>query len=299
MSIGQKLQEMTSGCRLEIKTYSGNRKFTAAQQAKLCELFGADAGSVSAGRQVVGRSIPEVKALSRVLREMRAYWSAFTVKYENGVRLIRIDKVEAMQSYFEMQCAELEEAKEDLYQAWDKVKEDAAKRLADLYVEEDYSFDVRQSVAMFLTFPAIEPDARIESLAPDLFEAERKRIAAKFQEAAVAAEMGLRQELDSMLKALVEKLNDAESEDGKRKVVQQRAVDNLVEFAERFKAISVSNDEELNALVDNLKQLAGGADVKSWKKNAAGKAEFAKSLESVKDSLEKMITDQDSRALEW
>ena len=65
MSIGQKLQEMTSGCRLEIKTYSGNRKFTAAQQAKLCELFGADAGSVSAGRQVVGRSIPEVKATVR------------------------------------------------------------------------------------------------------------------------------------------------------------------------------------------------------------------------------------------
>lgn len=299
MGIGQKLQEITSGCRLEIKTYSGSRKFTAQQQQKLCELFGADAGSVSAGRQVVGRRIPEVKRLSAILRETRAYWSAFTVKYENGVRLIRIDKIASMQKFFESQCEELEEAKQELYDAWDKVKEDAAVRLADLYVAEDYTFDVRQCVNMFLTFPAIEPDSRIESLAPDLFEAERKRIAAKFQEAAVAAEIGLRQELDGMLKALVEKLSDGAAEDGKRKVIQQRAVDNLVEFAERFKAISVGGDEELTKLVDKIRAVAGGCDIKEWKKNAESKIDFANSIAEAQGVLSKLIVDQDVRALEW
>lgn len=297
VDLGQRLQDETTGCKLEVTAFSSRKKMTDTQRKRMAEFFNADIRSVSGGREILNKKLPEVRLVYGIIREARGLWANFTVKYEDGVRLIRSDRIEWMNQKIGELQEELRVAKQALFDAWEVVKQDAQNRLADLYVAGDYAFDVRQVLWINVSYPAIGPDPKLQQLSKELFEAELAKFRVRFEEAARDAEQALQVEFAAMISGIAERLEEGESEDGKKRVLQQRAVDNVVEFANRFRALSVGGSG-MDALVEQAEQLALGLDTKAMKKDAASRATIRESFGALKAAIEKQITVAAERTFE-
>jgi hypothetical protein len=215
------------------------------------------------------------------------------------MRLIKIDRIEWMNQQIATLQADLQKAKEALYEVWDQVKQDARNRLAKLYVEGDYNFDVRQAIWLTISYPSVQPDPKLAKLGKELFDREMQKFAIKFDEAAQAAEQALREEFAGMIAAVAERLESGESEDGKKRVLQQRAVDNIVEFANRFRAISVGDNAELDALVHQAEQLAVGLDAKAMKKDDEQRANMREAFAKLQSAVSAHVVKQAERSIEF
>jgi len=286
--LGSKLKDVTTGCKLEVRSFSCNRKMTPEQRQRMAETFSADVGSVTGGREVINRRLPVVKPLFAAMSKAKSIWRSHTIAYEDGVRLIRTDRIAWMNELISECQQEAIKAAEDIRDAWDIVRNDAKERLQDLYSPADYDFDVRDAFGMFISYPAIEPDSRLKEIAPELYEAERQKIAASFAEAAIVAEEGLRIEFQALLTGLVSKLAEQEQTDGKKHYIKQQGIDALVDFAERFKSMSIGSSAELDAMVQQAKELAGGTTIKGLK-DPANKEQFVASLQDVATKMGDLI----------
>lgn len=298
VDMGQRLQEMTTGCKLEVTAFSSRKKMTDGQRARMAEFFNADIRSVSGGREILNKKLPEVRNVYGIIREARGLWSNFTVKYEDGVRLIRSDRIEWMNGKIGELQEELRQAKQALFDAWEVVKQDAQNRLADLYVAGDYAFDVRQVLWINVSYPAIGPDPKLQQLSKELFESELAKFRVRFEEAAQDAEQALQKEFAEMIQGIAERLEEGENEDGKKRVLQQRAVDNVVEFANRFRSLSIGSSG-MESLVEQAEQLALGLDTKAIKKDAASRATIRESFGALRTAIEKQITTAAERTFEF
>lgn len=298
-SLGTQLAEQMSGCKLEVTSFSAGKKFTDGQRARMAEFFDSEVKSVSGTRQILNKKLPQVKAVYGIIRSARALWQGYTVKYEEGTRLIKADKIVWMNEQIASFQESLQAAKDELWANWDLVKTDAKARLADLYVESDYNFDVRQTIWINISYPSVQPDVKLEKLGKDIWAKEMAKFAIKFDEAAHAAEAALRQEFADMIAGVAERLEGGESEDGKKRVLQQRAVDNIVEFADRFRALSIGDNAELDALVAQAEQLAVGLDTKAMKADSGQHTAMREAFARLKTSIDAHVVTAAERAIEF
>lgn len=295
--LGDKLKKTTSGCKLESRSIMCSRKMTDAQRVKMAQTFNAEANSVSGSRDFLSRKIGTVKNLFRELSAARGIWKINTVKFEDGIRLIRCDRIEWMNQQIALHQERIKAAAEEVYAEWDEIKQDAKKRLDELFVEDDYDFDIRDAFGVTISYPAIEPDNRLKTIAPELYEQERRKIVAQFEQAAIAAEQALKEEFAGMVQGLLEKLQDKQGEEGKKHIIKQAGIDSLVSFAERFKSLSIGNDAELSSLVESAKQLAGNVTVKALKKEDA-RDDFKQKLTEVSEALQAYVAIAPNRKFE-
>jgi hypothetical protein len=266
----------------------------------MADFFDSDVKSVSGGREILNKKIPQVKAVYAIIRSARAMWQGFTVKYEDGTRLIKAEKIEWMNAQIAGFQAMLQTAKDDLWEAWDAVKEDARHRLADLYVESDYvEIDPRMMIWINISYPSVQPDAKLEKLGKELWDKEMAKFALKFDEAARAAEAALQAEFAEMIAGVTDRLAGGESEDGKKRVLQQRAVDNIVEFADRFRSLSIGNNAELDALVAQAESLAVGLDTKALKKDSGQQSAMREAFAKLRTEVEACVVKAAEREIEF
>jgi hypothetical protein len=297
--LGKKLAEQMSGCRLEVTSFCSRKKFTDTQRMRVAEFFDSDIKSISGGREILNKKIPEVKRVYGIIRAARAHWQAYTVKYEDGTRLIKADRIEWMNERVAQYQEELAAAKDALWVKWEEVKADAKTRLAQLYVEGDYNFDIRQTIWITISYPSVQPDPKLEKLSKELWDKEIKKFAVKFEEAAQTAQTAVLSEFADMINAVTERLDAGENQDGKKRVLQQRAVDNIVEFANRFRAVSIGSDSELDALVAQAEQLAVGLDTKEMKKDAKQQADMRAAFANLQNSIASHIVKVAEREIEF
>lgn len=296
--LGKRLAEAATGCKLEVLSCAVRRKITTTQRERIANLFDADVKSVDGGRVVLNRKIPEVAEVFRITRAAKALWNSYTIKYEDGVRLIRTDRIQWLSERVQEFQADLHEAKEKLWEAWDDVVLEARERLGSLFVSSDYGFDPRSVIWLVLSFPSVDPDRRLLDVAPEIYEQERQKIAAKLQEAAEVAEQGLREQLSDLVGSLAERLAEGESQDGKKRYVRQAAIDEIVEFANRFKALSVSSSDEVDAIVERARKLAENTSIAAVRKDALVRSEVVQSLAEIRDSLGKFVAVKKDREFE-
>jgi hypothetical protein len=253
---------------------------------------------VDGGRVVLNRKLEPVANVFSIVRAARTLWQAYTIKYEDGIRLVRTDRIQWLVDQIGLLRGQLEVAKAELYDAWDDVKLEARERLGDLYVASDYAFDPRDAVWILLTFPSVDPDRRLLQVAPEIFESEKKRIEAKLQEAATIAEAGLQEQLAELVGSLAERLSEGEREDGKKRYVRQAAIDEIVEFSNRFRAVSVGSNAELDAIVERARALAGDTNMEAVRKDAGARATVAGAFAAMRADLDKFVAVKKERNFE-
>lgn len=294
--LGERLKATFTGCRLQVRAIGANRSMTPEQKEKVAQLFAADNESIGGSRRVVNTQHPLLMAVTAPIRAAKKTWQTYTVEYDSkGTRLIRTDRITWMNNTILGYQVACNAAVKSLADNWQLIKDDAKSRLGELYIEEDYDFDPSMSIGIAISYPAIEPDTRLKTIAPEIYEQELGKIKQKFAEAAEQAETMLAMQFSEMVDSLLGKLTAGPGE--KPKVIQSRTVEQLAEFATRFKELSVGNNDQLAGLVDRVSALAGGVDLKKLRKPGELRDEFRSKLQEAQEQLLSLAVAKPSRVL--
>jgi hypothetical protein len=190
---------------------------------------------------------------------------------------------------------ELAAAVANLDQHFEHLKNAARDRLGSLYNPADYPPTLLGLFAVDFDWPSVEPPEYLLRLNPHLFEQERQRIAARFDEAVQLAEEAFTAEFSKLVAHLTERLTaDA---DGERKIFRDTAITNLTQFFERFKNLNVRSNADLDRLVETARQVVSGADPHIVRNSASLRQQITTQLSTVQAALDGMLVDQPRRRI--
>ncbi len=279
-------------------TWMGTRKaLSAGQRSQAAEAFGAEGQYLSAGKKLIDTSHAAFRSVTAIRGKVDAYWKGTSLPFpEPGVRLIRHDAVEAFAAQLADLRVELDDAVANLDRHYGELKAAARDRLGSLYDRDDYPETLVGLFGVEWGFPSVEPPEYLVQLAPGLYEAERARVAARFEEAVELAERAFTEEFAALVSHLTDRISGA-GEDGQPKVFRDSAVANLGAFFERFRTLGVRSNDQLDALVSEAQRAVRGVSARDLREGDGLRREVASQLALVRTSLDAMLVDRPRRRI--
>jgi hypothetical protein len=279
-------------------TWLGTRKsLTPEQRAQAAQPFEAEGQYLSAGKKLLDTSHSAFKSVTAIRGKIASAWKSMSLPFpEPGVRLIKRDQVDEFVGLVEEYRAELAEAVANLDRHYGELKAAAAKRLGRLFNPGDYPETLVGLFDVSWDFPSVEPPDYLRDLNPALYEAERQRVAARFDEAVRLAESAFLEEFGRLVGHLSERISGA-GEDDKPKVFRDSAVGNLVEFFERFRNLNVRNNDQLDALVAQARQAVRGVGAQDLRTSGDLRQTVASELSRVQSALDGLMVDRPRRRI--
>jgi hypothetical protein len=276
-------------------TWFGTRKtLTPEQKEQAAESFGAEGTFLSVGKKLLDTRHPAYKAVTTVRGRIITYWRGISLPFpEAGIRLIRVDDVGAFNMQMTTHRGELDEAVQELDRHYSHLRSAARNRLGSLYNPADYPASLRGLFGIAWEFPSVEPPAYLQHLSPQLFEQESQRVAARFDEAVRLAEEAFATELSRLVTHLTERLTG--QEDGRPKIFRDSAVENLTEFFQRFRALNIRSNEELDDLVAQAQRVIRGAEPQDLRDSQSMRLDVSNGLARVEASLDQFLVDRPRR----
>jgi len=295
-SPAQQLRTTTAAVRVSLRWLGVRKTLTPDQKTQAAESFGAEGEFLSASKKLLDTRHPAYKEVTAVRGQVLAYWKGCTLPYpEPGVRLIRQRDVEPFNQKLVELREELRNAVARLDRHYGELQSAAEQRLGRLYNPADYPPTLEGLFEIDWDWPSVEPPAYLMQLSPELYEQERLRVAARFEEAVKLTEQAFISEFAKLVAHLTERLSTGN--DGQPKVFRDSAVANLTEFFERFRSISVRSNEELDALVDRAKRVVQGVDAQDLRDNTSLRQEVAEQLSRIQTAVDGMVIEQPRRRI--
>ena len=289
-----RLRTTMAAARLSF-TWLGVRKSLSSQQKnQAADSFGAEGKFLSAGKKLLDTSHPAFKAVTAIRGRAVAYWKGVSLPYpESGIRLIRQDTITEFDEKIAELCVELDEAVIELNHHFGELRETARARLGDLFDASDYPATLIGMFAIEHDYPSVEPPDYLRQLSPELYEQECLRVQSRFDEAVQLAEQAFLEELAKLVEHLTERLSG--QDDGKPKVFRDSAVDNLRQFFDRFRALNVRSNEQLDELVDRAQGIVRGVATQDLRESGYLRQQIVSQLTSVQSSLDGLLVDRPRR----
>lgn len=293
-SVGDRLQAETTAVRLHIRWPGTRKSLNEDQKRRAASTFDADTRSLSAAKRIFDTTHPAFRAVSSVRSKAVSYWKGMTLPYvEAGVRLIRRDDVASFNSHLTSMQEELAEAVGLLNGCYSELVEHAREQLGNLFDRSDYPDSVDNLFEISWDFPSLTPPAYLRTVNPQLYEAECRRVQARFAEAVELAEQTFAEELAQLVNHLSERLSG--STDGKRKVFRDSAIENLNEFFDRFQRLSICGSAELDQLVSDARNVVRGITPQDLRDQRDLRERVSQSLGEVESHLDLLMSDRPRR----
>lgn len=290
----QRLQATMAAVRVAFTWFGIRKTLTASQKAQAAETFGADEDCLAASKKLLDTRAEAYKAVTSIRNRIRACWWGMSLPYPDpGVRLIRQDQVDRFNDQMTRTRQELGEAVGLLDAQLPDLTQSARHRLGNLYNPADYPSSLVGMFAVDWDFPSIEPPSYLMQLNPELYEQERRRMVARFEEAVRMAEEAFTAEFQKLVSHLVERLTG--QEDGRARVFRDSAVGNLREFFERFRMLNVRSSADLEGLVETAQRALKGASPQGLRDDGGLRTRIASQLVAVQASLDDLLVDQPRR----
>ena len=279
-------------------TWMGTQKtLTPEQKAQAAGAFDADGPFLSAGKKLVDTRHVAFRAVTAIRGKVDAYWRGLSLPFpEPGVRLIRHDAVAAFAAQLTDYRAELDDAVANLDRHYGELKGAARDRLGSLFNPADYPETLVGLFGVEWGFPAVEPPDYLVQLAPGLYEAERARVAARFEEAVQLAEQAFLDEFARLVGHLSGRIQGV-GEDGQPRVFRDSAVNNLAEFFDRFRALNVRSNDQLDALVAEAQRAVRGVSPQALRDGEQLRRSVASQLGPVQTALDALMVDRPRRRI--
>ena len=292
----QGLREGMAAVRVSF-TWLGTRKtLSADQRAEAAQPFDAQGQYLSAGKKLLDTSHPAFKVVTAIKSKINSTWKGMSLPFpEPGIRLIRRDQIDEFVGLLESYSGELADAVANLDRHFEELKATAAERLGRLFNQADYPASLVGLFEVTWDFPSVEPPDYLRDLNPALYEAERARVAARFDEAVQLAEQAFQEEFAKLVGHLTERI--AGGADGEKKVFRDSAIGNLQEFFERFKSLNVGSSAQLDDLVARAQQAVRGVAAKDLRGDAGLRQVVATSLSRVQAELDGMMVNRPRRRI--
>jgi hypothetical protein len=290
----QRLRATMAAVRVSISWFGTRKTLTPEQKAQAAESFGAETEFLSATKRLLDTRHPAYKTVTTVRGRIVACWRAISLPFpEPGIRLIRQTDIAAFDVQMTTLRAELEEAVWRLDEHYAELRSAARDRLGTLFNAADYPVSLRGLFSVSWDFPAVEPPDYLRQLSPALFEQEQARVSARFDEAVRLAEEAFLGELNKLVSHLTERLSG--TEDGKPKVFRDSAVENLMEFFQRFRQLNVRSNEQLDDLVGQAQRVVRGIEPQQLRDNVQIRNQVTSQLAGVQSVLDGLMVDRPRR----
>ena len=278
-------------------TWFGVRKaLTNEQKNQAAEPFGAEGEYLSARKKLLDTKHAAYKEVTGVRGKVSAYWRTLTVPFpEPGIRLIKQHEVQGFNQQMGEFRTELEAAVIKLDNHYSELKSAAQRRLGDLFDANDYPLSMRGLFDLAWDFPNVEPPDYLHQLNPAIYEQERNRVAARFEEAVQLAEQAFISEFAKLIEHLTERLSN--SGGGEKKIFRDSAITNLSEFFERFRQLNVRSNADLDAMVDRAQQIVNGVEAQALRDNNSLRQHVATQFSQVQSVIDGMLVDRPRRRI--
>jgi hypothetical protein len=295
-SPAQRLRRTAAAVRVTLHWWGVHRALTPQQRQEIGSVTAADARFLTAGKKLVDVRHEAFRRLTSIKTRLSQYWRGITLPYtEPGVRLIRQSDIESFVHTLEGFRDELTTAEADFNAVYDDIRADARRRLGRLYNPADYPAEIRNLFSVEWDFPSVEPPSYLMEIAPAVYEAERQRVAARFDEAVRLAEQAFATEFARLLSHLTSRL--ADSPDGERQVFRDSVIHNLTAFFGRFAELNVRSNPELDALVEQAQQLVLGVTPQQLRDSDSLRQHVAAEMDRVQVEVEGLLTEAPRRRL--
>ena len=293
----QRLRATMAAARVSYNWMGTQKSLNPEQKARAAEAFGAEGQYLSAGKKLIDTTHPAFRAVTAIRGKVDAYWKGLSLPYpEPGVRLIRHDAVEPFAAQMADFRAELDDAVADLDRHYAELRQAARERLGSLFNPSDYPETLVGLFGVEWGFPSVEPPDYLVRLSPRLYEAERARVASRFEEAVQLAEQAFLDEFARLVAHLSERISGI-GEDGQPRVFRDSAVGNLHEFFDRFRSLNVRSNDQLDALVAEAQRAVRGVGARDLRDGDSLRASVAVQLSRVQASLDAMLVERPRRRI--
>lgn len=296
-SAAEKLQVSFAAARVSFSWFGTRKSLSADQRREAGETFDADADYLSAGKKLLNTKAPEYKALTAIKGDILDYWRQHSLPFpEDGIRLIKQDFLQEFDNRMHRFREQLAEKVAELDAVYSELKAQARERLGRLFDPADYPATLQGLFSVSWDFPSVTPPDYLQQLNPELYEREAEKIRARFAEAAAMAEEAFTAELAKLVGHLTERLNGT-ADDGRPKIFRDSAVENLKEFFDRFSALNIRSNAQLDALVSTARAAVSGVGPQDLRESGMLRNQVAERLAAVGEQLDSMMIAAPRRAL--
>ena len=118
---------------------------------------------------------------------------------------------------------------------------------------------------------------------------------ARFEDSVAIAEQAFADELSQLVGHLAERLS--EQPDGSAKVFRDSAVNNLLEFFDRFQRLNIRSNEQLENLVQQARSVVDGKQPNALRTSEEMRQQVVRDLTRVEASLDGWLTDRPRRRI--
>lgn len=295
-SPSQRLRQSFATVRVSFTWFGVRKSLSADQKAQAAESFGAEGNFLTAAKKLLDTSHDAFQQVTAIRTKILSYWKGLSLPYpESGIRLVKQEDIEQFDRNMTRYKAELAEAVQNLDQHYHALRSAAQQRLGRLYNPADYPPTLRGMFAVDWDYPATDPPEYLLRLNPHLYQQERDRIAARFNEAVKLAEEAFVAEFSKLVSHLTERLTNGV--DGERKIFRDSAVTNLTEFFDRFRNLNVRSNADLDRLVETAQRAVQGVEPNAMRTSENLRQHVSTQLASVQSVLDGMLVDQPRRRI--
>jgi hypothetical protein len=296
VSPAQRLRNAFAAARVSFTWFGVRKTLSNEQKAQAAESFGAEGQFLSAAKKLLDTRDEHFRAVTGVRHQILSYWRSRSLPYpEPGTRLIRQQDIDGFEEQLQRFKLELAGTVEQLDAQFANLRSAAQQRLGSLFNPADYPptliglFDVQWD------YPSVEPPDYLLRLNPQLYEQERQRINARFEEAVQLAEQAFIGEFGRLVEHLVKRLGSGA--DGQKQIFRDSAISNLTEFFSRFRSLNVHSNGELDRLVDMAQRAVQGVEPQALRDNNALRQQITTQFSAVQATLDGMLVDQPRRRI--
>jgi hypothetical protein len=251
---------------------------------------------LSAAKKLLDTAHPAFRAVTAIRNRIVSYWRGVSLPYpEPAIRLIRRDRIESFNDQLTQFREELNDAVAELDRQFEELKDAARIRLGSLYNPADYPSGLGDLFAVQWDFPSVRPPEYLLELSSELYEQERARMTARFQEAVTLAEEAFVSEFAKRVSHLVERLSG--SADGEKKIFRDGAVTQLGEFFARFRELNVGSNPKLEELVALAQRAVRGVEPQELRDNDGLRQHITGKLSAVQGQLDRLMVDRPRRRI--
>ena len=238
---------------------------------------------------------PELGAIKKADGAMRKWLYNTCLPFDMGIMLLPIGLVEKAEERMTQYRGQREELVDKFIAAYPALCEQAIKQLGSLYMASEYPTvdKIRAKFSFDWQYVRFSVPGHLKNISAVLFETEKEKYAAKLKVAQEEITAVMRESMLKLVSHLQERLKS--TDDGKAKILKESAVKNLTEFLESFDLRNVTDDSDLEELVNKARGLVTGRDASQLRNSDELRTKVLSGLDSIMDSLSGLVEEKPGR----
>lgn len=219
--------------------------------------------------------------------------------FKRSVYLLPTDLITEVDARLTEHLTQRKELVENFCKVYDKTVIQAQTQLQDLFDPSDYPpvEVVREAFTFTWQYVQFGVSQSLKKVSAAMFEREQAKVQSQWAEANQAIQQLLRANMATLTEHMVTILTP--TDDGKKKRFHKTTLSKINDFLATFDARNLTNDAELQAVVEKAKKLTEGVTPEALRSQEALRSAMQTGFAGIKEQLKGMVTDAPGRAIRF